>query len=145
VFHVMPVITWLMENVSKHQFKHLLTQAVVLGTGKTKNVSNALKIGSSTPTESVCLFQTNAIPLIYQATVSHVTKDTVCQMENVCWLLLRVFQTLAVVYGTGTIKNVFNALKTGFSILMESVCQFLTNAILLILKENVLAVILATI
>ena len=55
-----------------------------------------------------------------------------------------MFLTLAVVYGIGIIKNVFNALTTGYSTPMESVYLFLINATLLILKENVLAAILAT-
>jgi len=62
---------------------HLIS-VVVLGTGKTRNVSNALTTGFSTLTESVFKFLTNAIPLIDQATVYHVTKVITWLLENVC-------------------------------------------------------------
>jgi len=132
VLLVIMVMTFkLMVHVSFQQkIQCLLTQAVVLGTGKTKNVSNALTTGFSTLTESVFQFLTNAILLIDQATVSHAMQVITWLLENVLLLLFNIHLISVVVLGIGKIKNVSNALTIGSSTLTEPVFQFLTNAIL---------------
>ena len=111
-----------MESASLPPLKNLLMQDAELGTGRTENVWLALTTGSSTTWENVCLFLTNAIPLIDQEPVFPAMKDTTSTMEFANLLLLRNLLMRDVEPGTGKPENVLPALITGFSIKWENAC-----------------------
>jgi len=107
------------------------------GTGEIKFVSNAQPAGSSTLKESAFLFLINARPSTSQVPALLATSDTFLETENAQLLQLKPFLMLAVLNGTGTEKDVFNALKDGLSTPKESVCLFRTNVLLLAALELV--------
>ncbi len=71
------------------------------------------------------------------------TKDTTLKKENASSANLTTpsLQIWDVELGTGIAKFALNALTTGFSMLIRSVCQFLTNAKLTLRMETARAAI----
>ena len=103
-----------------------------IGIGITKSASLARTTGSSTLMESVFQFLTNAPHTLKTETVNHATKVMILRKENAFSLTSTMLSllTLDVVLGIGTIKSASPAPTISFSMLMESVFQFLTNALL---------------
>ena len=72
----MMVTTWSMEDVNLLLLKDLPTKDVVFGIGKTKNVLNVLKTGSSITKESVSPSLITARLIILLVIAFLATKDT---------------------------------------------------------------------
>ena len=116
------LVTFLKEIIN------LLMKDVELGTGKTKDVCNAQITGSSMDSENVFLFLINAKPSIDLEIVSHAMRVTTSSWEDASLLLLRNLKMKVAEPGIGKTENALLAQITGFSMGLENVFPFQTNA-----------------
>jgi hypothetical protein len=108
------------------------------GTGITNFASNALKDGISILTEPVSPSPTIVLPTAVKELVNPATMVTPSSMDSV-WPQSPLSQLIPdVELGIGTTKDVFNALKDGYSVVIMSVRLLITNAKLMMLMETVL-------
>ena len=118
----------------------LLILDAVNGIGTTKSASPALTNGFSTLTRFACQFLTNVPPTMPQELVLHASRDMTSRKENASSLISTTPTPLIqdAVNGIGTTKSASLALTNGFSMIIRSACQFLTNALLTMPLEPVL-------
>lgn len=114
-----------------------MTLVVLFGIGKIENVFNALITGFVITKECVSLSQINAKPSISLETVDLAMMDTTWLVENVNSLPSKSQKMLVVLFGTGKIKTVLNALTIGCSMVKECVSRCQTSVKPLISLEIV--------
>ena len=116
---------------------NLQIMAALNGTGTTKFVLNAQKIGSRMLMELVSLFLINVLLMMLQVLASHASRDMTLSMEFVSshHSTTLSLQIQDVQLGTGTIKFVSHVQRTGLKMLMESVFLLVTNALSMMLQE----------
>ena len=117
----------LVNNLFSILFNRLI-QDVLFGIGKIKFVQNALKDGISINKVSVLKLTISARPLLKED-VLNVSKDIDQAILTNAQLTLEFnkFQTQVVLFGTGIIKFVWNALKDGTSELTEDAYQLMIS------------------
>ena len=114
-----------------------LTQDVEPGIGTTKSASPAQTTGSSMLTKSVFQFLTIVLPMMLQELASLATRVMTLKKENVSSPIQTTPNHLIqdALPGIGTTKSASPAQTNGSSMLTKSVCQFLTNVLLMMLQE----------
>ena len=115
-------------------FKDLLTLAARPGIGIIKNVSSARLDGCSTLTESAYLLTISVPPTTMTEPAPNATRDTTLKMELVSLTMSLVLLILVARLGIGITKFAWNALKDGFSMLMESAFPSMTSVPLITKK-----------
>ena len=146
VLHAIKVTTWLKESAPfpPQTTLNQLISDVKLGIGTIKNVSNVQRTGFSILKAYVYQLVTNVNLMMLLDFVLHALKVTTWLKESAPFPPQTTLNQLIsdVKLGIGTIKNVSNVQRTGFSILKAYVYQLVIIVINMILLELVLHVLM---